>query len=667
MNEYTDTTDELGMHVRKKYSQAFNHRKNSGVTDTLLDCLALVRGEDLGASCGIDPMSEGDAMDVPSITLNVVRPIIRGCVAMMKKPLANSKEKPWELRSTPKPELDEGSQKAVKDTLMSSLGSLVQIGVDNPEQVPMLADQLHEALLLEQQKKAALAAEQLTPKLADKLQEAGWTDFFMYFLRHLCMYPYAIGKIENRSVPTRRFVNGKLTFRNEVRKVLANVSPFDFYWMEGSTTVADGEAVIERKRLNRIDMIRLRDVAGYDKDAIDKLLSIKKNGVVEPVTDAETSQDGDDEEGTSGMYDLLGYFGFVPGELLKGRADGIDENAIYEVELWCCADICLFAYLHTEEGYQRPFMKASFEEIPDEFVGECPTTDVKSTQLMINACARALVRNMGMSSGPIGEVEDERVVDDDAPEVLIPGTMRIVKKDKSHAKSAYTFHTVPSISNELMGLLKSFVEYSYEVLGIPRMAFGSPTGLGTVGRTSGGVSMLMNQASNSIYDALESVERHVVQPIVQHFLEELAVSDPDANIGDVNVFPVGLSGLVERETRSDKLQWALQSLAPYMAITTPDGQPIIPPDAPLRLLYKLFKDSGVPTQGLFPDYDLQSTLQNFGSGTANQTAGPVNGAPPPLPQGKGAPSPIPTAPLDGRSGAAAGAIDNMNGGGIPGA
>lgn len=659
MTVHDDIHDELGAFVRKKYTAAFNYRKSTGVTDILMDCLALVRGEDLGAGCSPDMIDDDNAMAVPSITLNVVRPIIRGCAAMMKKPLSNAKEKPWELRSTPKPELDEGTQQALKDTLMQNINGLVQMGAQDPGAVPAFAEQLKEALLLEQQKKATTAAEQLTPRLADRLQEAGWSDFFMNFLRHLAMYPYAVGKIENVSVPTRRFVDGRLTISNKVQKRISNVSPFDFYWMEGSTTVNDGEAVIQRKRLNRIDMIRMRDVDGYDTKAIDKLLSTRKTGVVEPIMETDSSQDGADDEGTSGMYDLLGYFGFVPGELLVGRADNINEDAIYEVELWCCSDICLFAYLHTEAGYQRPFYKASFEEIPDEFVGECPTTDVKSTQLMINSCARALVRNMGLSSGPIGEVEEERVQDDDAPEVLIPGTIRVVSKDRSHGKSAYTFHTVPSISNELMGLLKQFVEYSYEVLGIPRMAFGSPTGLGTVGRTSGGVSMLMNQASNSIYDALESVERHIVQPIVQHFLEDLAINDPEVKIGDVNVYPVGLSGLVEKETRSDKLQWALQSLAPYMAIVNAQGQPMIPPDAPLRLLYKLFKDAGIPTEGLFPDYDLESTLAGMG---VNTSQGAPQGAPPPMPPTQGAPSPIPTAPLDGRSGAAAATIEQMNGG-----
>lgn len=111
--------------------------------------------------------------------------------------------------------------------------------------------------------------------------------------------------------------------------------------------------------------------------------------------------------------------------------------------------------------------------------------------------------------------------------------------------------------------------------------------------------------------------------------------------GDIRVHARGVSGIVERETQESKLQWALQSLAPYMQVIDPATQaPIIPPEAIKRILYQIFKSSGISTEGIFPDYDLQSAVSMDMQG--------LN----PMYQG---------GTMDGRNAAAGQAIANQNG------
>lgn len=86
---------------------------------------------------------------------------------------------------------------------------------------------------------------------------------------------------------------------------------------------------------------------------------------------------------------------------------------------------------------------------------------------------------------------------------------------------------------------------------------------------------------------------------------------------------------------------SMVALAPYMSLVDPQTQqPIIPPTAIQRMLYYIFKNAGISTDGIFPDFDLQSdVLQDV-----PQLSQMVSGA-----------------TIDGRNPAAGQAIANSNG------
>ena len=163
--------------------------------------------------------------------------------------------------------------------------------------------------------------------------------------------------------------------------------------------------------------------------------------------------------------------------------------------------------------------------------------------------------------------------------------------------------------------------------------------------------MVLNQASKSVKYALRILEERIIEPAVQSFIDYELFFNSDPTIkGDIRVHARGVSGLVEKENKESKLEWALQSMAPYVQIPDPEtGQPIIPAKGIKALVFELFKSVGVPTDDIFPDYEFQRAV----------TGGSVPQAPNPMVQG---------ATLDGRSSSAAGAIANMNsmgGGGNP--
>ena len=141
------------------------------------------------------------------------------------------------------------------------------------------------------------------------------------------------------------------------------------------------------------------------------------------------------------------------------------------------------------------------------------------------------------------------------------------------------------------------------------------------------------------------LEECVIEPVIQRIVDNVLLETTDERMkGDVRVRARGVSGIVERDNKREQLNWAIQSLGPLMQLQGPDGQPYIPPEAPVRLLYEQFKAMGIPTEGIFAkDYDVIAAVkQDVGS----------------------APEVVAQPTLDGRSPDAMAAISDMGGAGV---
>lgn len=633
------TVEELGSYVRDKYQDAFDAKRDA--YDTMLDCLRQVRGEPL--SCDEDE----DGVD---IVMNITSPIVRGVVGLVRDVLANSIDTPFVIKATPRSDLNEASEAKLMDDLMMRLPQLIMETGGDEDAVMMEVQAMQRTAQLLQDKQAKMAADAMNTVISDRMIDAQWVRHFGDFIYNFTVFPTAVLKAPSVQLRKwKQWEGDRMTVEEEFIRGVENISPFDFYPAPYSPDVKRAEYVIERRRLTRSDLFGLKGAPGFDDEGIDLVFRENLEGFVEPYENSDESRPDADEPSSltdepEDFYDTLGFYGRIPGRHLKEFGIEVqDERSSYEAEVWTINDIVIKATLNPDPLGERPFYTASFEPIPGAFWGECPVTRLRDAQRMCTASVRALVRNMAYASGPIGEVDTDRINDDEDPRLVQPGMLRLVKSDRSGQNmSAYRFHTVPSLSAELTALFEKFLQYGYELIGIPRVAFGSPEGLGTIGRTSGGVAMVLNQASKSIKFALRVLEESIIEPVVQSFIDhELMYNDDPSIKGDIRVYARGVSGIVEKEAQQNKLEWALQSIAPMMGIIDPEtGRPIIPVTAPLRILYQIFKDNGLSTEGIFPDFELQSAVtQDVPSSS-------------PLIQG---------ATFDGRNASAAQAIQASNG------
>lgn len=626
---------QLASIVRRTYTDAWEYRQLSGELERMLNVVKQVEGKPL------DCEDQPDGM--PNLTLNISKAISRGVVSMIKRPFSKVNNRPFVIKPTPKAELSDVDRAEVGADVHAGLQEIDALATARPELVAEAAAQLNEATELQVQRLSLQKAQKMEDSIADALTEAELGKAIDDFIDTLSRFPFAVLKIEHRTQKVPRWTGDTVVVTDETVKKIVNINPFDFYPAPYARSIKDGSPTIERRRILASHLYQLRAVEGYNKEQIELVLEHYKTGLEEPIK-SDIAETGDKQKGSYGFYDALIMYGFLDGQtcldmdLQVVRADGTvggaEELQTYPVELWTIGNYTIKAVYNTHPMQSNPYFSTSFSKNTDNVYGDSPVTDLYTVQRICNSIITSLVRNLGVSSGVIGEVNLKHLdvaVDDNREQYLkAPINQLIPVKSTVGQGHAYHFHTIPNLTGELMGLLTAFTNYCYEILGVPRVAFGQTEGMGAVGRTSAGVAMVMKQASGTIYDCLTNIEQTIIAPLVQDFLLDELLNGEDRSIkGDVKAHAVGLSGILEKESQADKLNWLLQSLTSIMAIKDEAGKPIIPPEAPARVLYTMFKEAGISTEGLFPDFGLADALKHD---TAQST------------------SPVPTITPDGRTG-----------------
>lgn len=640
-------SEKLGAYVRKRYTASTEARKE--LFDQLRDCVRLMEGDH-------EPDVDGVDVDV-----NIIAPIVRGVKSLLRDVLGNTADEPYTIGPTPLADLPQDVERRLAEGIQRNMPQLMAV-LQSPAEFETFLNAARNSAVLAVNREAVKRGRKMEVKVKDEMRDADWAGAFDDFCHNFVIYPYAVMKSPSpQTRPWKEWINNRMVVRERIVDMVENISPFDFGWAPNSLTVQSAEYLWERRRIGADQLLDYAQDESYDADAIDYIFEQMPQGHIEPYDDGGEEPAVLEELEAAvttantinvdeGYYDAIGLYGRIKGEYLKEFGiDVEDPRRWYEAVVWTINDITFSVALNPDPMGQRPFHVASYDAKPGQIAGESPVMKLRDTQRMCRASVRALTRNMALASGVVGEVQADRVADDDDPRQIQAHTLRLVNAARSgQAGSAYQFHNIDSHAAELMAIFDRFHALAYDMLGIPRMAFGSTDGLGTIGRTSGGLSMVLNQASKTLKDSLRTLETKVIVPVVQGYIDRINLYGTDNSMkGDVRVYARGVSGILEREGQREKLTWALQSIAPLVSTGT------IPNEAVMRLVYAMFQANGVETAGIFPDFDSQDAggedLAALGAAGVPQAEAPSALA---LPGGE--------VTLDGRSANAVAAIENSN-------
>lgn len=398
-------------------------------------------------------------------------------------------------------------------------------------------------------------------------------------------------------------------------------SPLDLYPSADSRGPDDG-FLIERIPVRRKALHSMIGVPGYKEEAIRAALSEYQKGFT---LEVGIDQQRREIEGARNWQlapdkaiDVLEFHGGVPGEWLIEwgiEPERIpDPDADYEVTCWLVGRFVVRCVLNEDPLRRRPYMIAHYDRINGSFWGRGLPRMIRDSQDICNAAARAIVNNMAFSSGPMYEVEMDRLADGEDPTILYPWRAFQTKASSTTPAPAVRFFTVPSVANELMGVYTFYSQLADSYSGVQSFEHGQNQTRGAAG-TASGLSMLFNAGSRLVKRVVASVDKCICGAVERTHTHIMLHSVEDFAKGDIEVEARGASALMVKETQQMRLVEFMQMTA------NPIDAQIMGAEGRSELLREAVKSLSIDSDRVIPSEDKMRAQMQMAQMQAMAAAG----------------------------------------------
>ena len=571
----------LATYVRDIYTENRDYRISSGVEERLLDNLRRRLGE-----YSPEKLQKIAAQGGSEIFAEITGVKCRNAESWLSDVFSPDDEKAWSLNPTPIPEIPEEVKLQVAQLALQFAQQKIAEAVEAGQQVsPQQAQQLTtesqpviEKFLKDKlRKKTEQRVRRMERTMYDQLLETGWDETVDRFLFDITTFPTAVikGPII-RMHKTRRWeiaASGasELIVERVPVPVFDRVSPFDCYPSPLSEGAEGPGPFVERLHLTRSSLEDMKEFPGYDAVAIDRILqdsgtAFSRPERSEPIdTDRrgiESSPQGVAEDAPTGADEIIGLelHGFVPGNLLKEHQLTVDNNGDalrntrqYAAEVILIGTELIYVSLNVDKLDRHPYSATSWTKVAGSFWGEAIPQLLTPVQDVCNAALRALVNNMGFSSGPQVAVTDiDRVpMNEDLTDVY-PFKLWQFTNERNLTSDPIKFFAIPSNANELYSIYENFKKQADDDSGVPAYAYGNERAAGA-GRTASGLSMLMTGASRGIKKVIRNAHRDVIkQCLIRLYDWNMQYLDDPEIKGDADVIAIGAVAVLSREQASTR-------------------------------------------------------------------------------------------------------------------
>ena len=575
----------LASHVRTRWDSSRIAKRD--LEERMLECLRQRNGE-----YDPDKLQEIKEQGGSDIYINLTSVKCRAATSWLRDTLLGTgMDKPWAITGTPNPTMPPEILQELQARLANELMIHMQQGGQQPSESELrtMAVTMKDEAEREMREESEARIDRMSRKMEDQLQEGGWHKAFNEFLDDIVTFPYAVikGPIKRRR-KTLKWENGSLVPVEEIRNEWERVDPFMLYWAPWSWELGDGY-VIERHRMTADDLQALISVPGYNNDAIRTVLNDfatmgMKQWLWSDASKAQAEGKYVTEAIISGdLIDALQLWDSVKGSLLLEW--GLTEKEIpdpalnYPCEVWLIGNVVIRAVLNYDPLGRKPYYLTSYENLPGSVDGKGVTDLCRDSQAMVNASARSLANNMGISSGPQVGVNISRLPPGEDITDMHPWKIwQFSQSEYGDNSPPISFFQPGSNANELMAVFEKFSARADEDTMIPRYMTGENTP--GAGRTSSGLSMLISNAGKGIKQVISNIDKNVITPAIERLYQDnLRYSEDPDLIGDVNIIATGASSLVIKEAEAVRRNEFLQ-----VVLNSPVAQQIVGMDGTAELL-----------------------------------------------------------------------------------
>lgn len=546
----------LAAHVRKRWTLARDSRTE--LETRMLQCLRQRNG-----AYDPDVLAKIKAQGGSEIYVRLTSVKCRAATSWLRDTLlGNGSDKPWSISSTPEPDMPGELLQELQADFARQLYELQQNLGELPSEAELrdIAASVKEQAFRALKEESETRVERMERKMEDQLAEGGWQKAFNEFLDDIVTFPFAClkGPIK-RKRRVMQWVGGRLQPTQVIRNEWERVDPFRLYWAPWSSDINDG-FVIERHKLTPMELQALIGVPGYNEDAIRTVLRDHNTGMLSEWLWLDTEQadaEGKDTRAMteSDLIDAVQLWDEVNGAVLRewgmSEKDIPDPDLSYAVEVWLVGSTVIRAVLNYDPVARKPYYVTSYEQKPGSVAGNGVADLCRDSQAMVNATARALSNNMGISSGPQVGVNVSRMPPGEDITQLYPWKIWQFESAEYSGdnRAPIEFFQPTSNAQELMGVFEKFSERADEDTMIPKYMTGEHTP--GAGRTSSGLSMMISNAGKGIKQVINNIDKHVIVPAIERlYHDNLRYNqDPDI-IGDLQIVARGASALVVKEAEA---------------------------------------------------------------------------------------------------------------------
>jgi len=600
----------LAAHVKKRWDVSKSSKRD--LEERMLQCVRQRNGE-------YDPDIEAEinAQNGSDIFIQLTSVKCRAATSWLRDTLLGSgSDKPWSMDASPEPELpdeiSQGLQAKLSQELMQAMQSTGAMPTEE-DLVDIAANMKDEAMELNREE-SAKRIKRMERKMEDQLLEGGWYEAFNEFIEDIVTFPFAVmkGPVKRRR-KVMKWEEGKLVPSEVIRNEWERVDPFNLYWAPWAWNVNDGY-VIERHRMTSDDLQSLLGVPGYNDDAIRTVLDEFTGGGLKEwlwVDSARATAEGKDStEATNNddLIDALQLWDSISGKLLVEWGvpeEDIEDQALsYPCEVWLIGGTVIRAVLNYDPLARKPYYLTSYEAKPGSVDGKGVADLCRDSQAMVNATARAMANNMGISSGPQVGVNISRLPSGEDITDMHPWKIwQFQSSEFNDGTPPLSFFQPSSNAQELMAVFEKFSERADEDTMIPKYMTGGHTP--GAGRTSSGLSMLISNAGKGIKQVINNIDKKVIVPAIERlYHDNLRYADDPDLVGDVNISARGASSLVVKEAEAIRRNEFLQ-----LVLTNPMAQQIVGMDGAAELLRDAAMNLNTNPDRIVPDRQKISTMQ----------------------------------------------------------
>jgi hypothetical protein len=360
---------------------------------------------------------------------------------------------------------------------------------------------------------------------------------------------------------------GNYTPQSEEIPNLRHVSIWNFYPDAEATNQGNLEHVIERHRMSRSQLRALKAFRSFRASAIDEVVNNYNPNYTNE--DFENQLDENAHKVVSSKYEVLEFWGTVDVGLIEDL--GIDlgfeipeDVGELPVNVWICQNQILRLVMNPLVPARLPYYICPYEFNPYSVFGVGVPENMEDTQVLMNGFMRLAVDNAVLSGSVMLEVDES---------VMAPGQDYKVETGKVFRKSGGAPNqkgvqsiVIQNTAQQNMQMFDVARRLADESTGIPSFSHGM-TGVQGVGRTSSGISMLLNAAAGTTKTVVKNGDDYWFEPIGQAMYYWNMQFKFDAKLrGDISAVAKGTKCLMEKEEKSQHLLQFAQVAFTYPAL-----------------------------------------------------------------------------------------------------